>query len=471
MVSGTSYTLYPGISQILDGSESTDVDKQPLNYLWEVTSTPNDSAVYTLTDSTTKVSTFSALTTGNYAVTLSITDEYNLTDSQTIDILVANNPPVAVAGAGATRYPGVQYTLSGSATDDDPDGTDSLTYNWSVVSAPGADGTYTLSGAATPTPTFVTDYYAAGAASYTTPSYIGSYTLRLTVTDEYGLTDTDDVTITVANLPPTASMSSSVPTPAVNNSTTLDCSSSSDPDSDRRQSATGDLHYSWSVIDSPVGSQWQWDTEGYGTNTDFIPAPVTTQTVDFTPNNVGNNNGEGVYTVRLTVTDEYGSTDTDTVVIPTSGNTAPALSAIDNIVSVTGDTRHGAGTNDVVDAADGTKDNDGPYRDNDAQAGESDASDTFSLNASDSITNTDNDTLTYTWTFGGFAGTIDIFVEGSLRTLGPGEVIATGGDSILTLAPNGAATPDGTADFSVTVKVSDGQTSKDDTAVMWFDLY
>ena len=50
-------------------------------------------------------------------------------------------------------------------------------------------------------------------------------------------------------------------------------------------------------------------------------------------------------------------------------------------------------------------------------------------------------------------------------------MINTNTDSILTLAPEGVATPDGTADFSITVKVSDGEVARDDTAVIWFDLY
>jgi len=347
------------------------------------------------------------------------------------------SPSALLSGNSFTLYPGISQTMDARQSSD-PDGDDSLSYSWEVISAA---GTYTLSDASSQTPSFVSDYYAAGAASYTTPAYIGGYTLRLTVTDEYGLTDTSDVAVTVANLPPTASMSSSVPNPAVLNPTTLDCSSSSDPDPDRRQSASGDLHYSWSVIDSPVGSQWQWNADGYSTVTPFDPSPATIQTVDFYPND------DGVYTVRLTVTDEYGSTDTQTEIIPTSSNSAPALDVITNIVSSSG-----------VLLGSGTLGN--PFNDDD---------DTFSLDAAYPLGNGDDDTLTYTWTFDGFAGTIDLIVEGTSRTLNPGEVISTGEDSILTLAPDGAATPDGTADFSITITVSDA--SLDDTAVIWFDLY
>jgi len=346
------------------------------------------------------------------------------------------SPSALLSGNSFTLYPGISQTMDARQSSD-PDGDDSLSYSWEVISAA---GTYTLSGAATPTPTFVTDYYAAGAASYTTPAYIGSYTLRLTVTDEYGLTDTSDVAVTVANLAPTANIIR-LTDPAPGTSVNLDGNTSSDPDPDKRN----DLNYSWSsVIDHPIGSSWTW-----------VP---DTQTPDFTPGTAGLNGGHGVYTVRLTVTDEYGRTDTQTEIIPTSGNTEPAFGAI--IVAVAPDTLLGTGTN--VD----------PYHDNDLATPPDDNNDTFSLDASTNITNTDDDTLIYTWTFDDIDSDIDLFVEGegSSRNLRSGDVINTNDDGVLTVAPDGAATPDGTVDFSITITVSDG--AEDATApAIWFDLY
>ncbi|MDA3939978.1 MAG: hypothetical protein PF693_11845 [Spirochaetia bacterium] len=290
----------------------------------------------------------------------------------------------------------------------------------SVVSAPGAVGTYFFTDTTTQTPTFVTEYYTDGGTSFTTPAYMGNYTLRLTVTDEYGLTNTDDVVITIANLAPNANLVDSGIPPAPESPVSLNGSSSTDSNFDRRQTVSDFNNFFWAVVDSPNGSDWQWNLEGY-VITNFSAPDLVTKNVNFSPRNSGSNAGEGVYTVNLTVTDEYGSSNTETIIIPTSGNTAPALSTLADIVSVEGN--NGTGT-------DGD-----PFYDDDT-SGTDDTNDTFTLNASTSITNTDDDTLEYSWV-------------------------------IVNLT--GSTYPDLTQDLSITVTVSDADL--DDTADIWFDLY
>jgi PKD repeat protein len=98
----------------------------------------------------------------------------------------ANQPPVAVATATPTTGAApLQVSFNGSGSSD-PDG-ETLSYAWDLD----GDGAFDDSTAANPTHTYTTS---------------GSYTASLRVTDNQGASDTDQVTITVGNTPPTAVM-------------------------------------------------------------------------------------------------------------------------------------------------------------------------------------------------------------------------------------------------------------------------
>ena len=97
----------------------------------------------------------------------------------------ANQPPVAVATATPTTGAApLTVTFDGSGSSD-PDPGDTLTYAWDLD----GDGAFDDSTAAQPTYTYTTT---------------GSYTASLRVTDSHGASDTDSVTISVGNTPPTA---------------------------------------------------------------------------------------------------------------------------------------------------------------------------------------------------------------------------------------------------------------------------
>ena len=103
----------------------------------------------------------------------------------------ANRPPIANAGAHQTVGVGSTVVLDGSLSND-PDGGDSLTYQWTFFSQP-ANSAAVLSGANTVSPSFVTDVP-------------GTFTVQLQVTDTHGATSApSSVTITanVLNHPPT----------------------------------------------------------------------------------------------------------------------------------------------------------------------------------------------------------------------------------------------------------------------------
>jgi glucose/arabinose dehydrogenase len=105
-----------------------------------------------------------------------------------ISYTAANNPPTAVMSANPTSGPApltVSFSGSGSS---DPDPGTTLTYAWDL------DGDGAFDDATGPT------------ASWTYQN--GVYTPALRVTDNRGASDTDSVTITAGNTPPTATISS-----------------------------------------------------------------------------------------------------------------------------------------------------------------------------------------------------------------------------------------------------------------------
>jgi len=98
-----------------------------------------------------------------------------------------NSPPTANVGPDQTVQTGDKVQLDGSGSSD-PDG-DSLSYSWSFTSKP-AGSAAVLSDPSIVNPTFV-------------PDAVGDYVLELVVEDDYGGSDTDQVTIT-AHAPPIA---------------------------------------------------------------------------------------------------------------------------------------------------------------------------------------------------------------------------------------------------------------------------
>ena len=122
-------------------------------------------------------STGSLISSKTYTISCSGTSGY-AQDSVTVAVNAQlNNPPVANAGLDKETYETESIVLQGSGTD--PDG-DEITYSWSCTG-----GTLSSSSIAQPL------YYAPSVSSETT------YTCTLTVTDPYGLSDSDSMNILV----------------------------------------------------------------------------------------------------------------------------------------------------------------------------------------------------------------------------------------------------------------------------------
>ena len=244
----------------LDGSASTDSDGNIVNYVW----TENGSEI------ATGVSPVFDFAVGSHTITLTVTDDDGATGNDEVIVVVnspANQSPTANAGADQTVVDtdgsgSEEITLDGSASTD-TDGT-IVTYAWTQ------DGTQIATGV-NPTITLPT----------------GNQNITLTVTDDNGATDTDEVTITIntpANESPVANAGADQTVTDTDNSgseeVTLNGSASADNDGTI-------VSYIWTENGTQVAS---------GAN------PTVGIAV-------------GSHTITLTVTDDDGATNSDEVVV------------------------------------------------------------------------------------------------------------------------------------------------------------
>jgi PKD repeat protein len=166
---GTDQSVTAGTWVDLDGSGSSD-------------NVGIESYVWTFVDGTARTlhgdsPSYRFDNAGDFVITLEVTDGAGLTDTDTVTIHVTgqNMAPNANAGLDQTVNAGDTVTFDGSQSMDDG-GLAHLNFTWHIT-----DTTIYLYGAS---PTHVFDE-------------AGEYTVTLTVRDEGGLTDTDNVVITV----------------------------------------------------------------------------------------------------------------------------------------------------------------------------------------------------------------------------------------------------------------------------------
>jgi hypothetical protein len=214
----------------LDGSGSSDANGDQLTYQWSLISRPEGSQA-TLSDPAAVWPTFVADKHGVYVAQLTVNDGFGGQDTATVTISFENIAPVAAAGDDIpVKFYNTKVTLDGSQSYDDNG--DDLTYTWSFTFKP--EGSLaTLEGADTATPSFVVDKH-------------GDYIVQLTVSDGFGGTDSDTVTVSFENLPPVADAGTGGTFP-VGQTVNLNGSGSTDPNDDP-------LTYTWSLISQPAGS-------------------------------------------------------------------------------------------------------------------------------------------------------------------------------------------------------------------------
>jgi hypothetical protein len=283
---GINQNVVLGSTVTLDGTNSTDANRDQLSFRWVMMSKPTNSAAL-LANATSAKPTFLADVLGTYVITLIVND--GKVDSTivatTVTVSSANVAPVANAGTAQNVVLG-PVTLDGSASSD-ANG-DIINYKWTLLNKPTAS-TAALTGDTTAKPTFSADK-------------AGIYVIGLVVND--GKLSSAPVTVSItaaaANLAPVANAGANQN--VVLGTITLDGSTSADANGDT-------INYKWSLISKPTGSNASLTGD-------------TTAKPTFSADRVG------IYVASLVVNDgKLDSTVVTTTVTASSANVAPVASA------------------------------------------------------------------------------------------------------------------------------------------------
>ncbi|HSF14476.1 MAG TPA: PKD domain-containing protein [Vicinamibacteria bacterium] len=288
----------------LDGSDSFDVDGDPLTFSWSLTVRPPASGA-TLSDPTAVNPTFQADEPGDYIAQLIVNDGTEDSAPDTVMITTELPRPVADAGPDQTVSLGDTVTLDGSGSSDPAGG--NLTYSWSFTTRPAGSGA-TLSDPTAEMPTFVADEP-------------GDYVAQLIVNNGVLDSAADTVIVTTSNTAPVADAGPDQ-TVLVGDRVQLDGSGSSDADMDP-------LTFSWSLTMRPDGS----------TATLSDPAAIDpTFEAD----------AEGTYLVQLIVNDGMRDSVPDTVAIEATNRPPIANAAASSTTVLVGETVEldGSGSSD-----------------------------------------------------------------------------------------------------------------------------
>jgi len=279
---GSDQSALVGQTVVLDGTSSSDVDGDDLDYQWSVISIPAGSSA-TLSDVSSAMPSINIDLAGNYTLQLIVNDGALDSAPDTIVISTDNTPPIANAGADQSPFVLNTVQLDGSASSD-VDG-DALSYQWSLTSKP-AGSLATLSDSSAVMPQFNVDV-------------AGTYVAQLIVNDGTADSSPDTVLISTQNSAPLANAGSDQRA-NLNDLITLDGSASSDVDGDN-------LTYLWSLLAKPLGSIAVLD-DNSAVNSQFV--------LDVAGN----------YSLQLVVNDGQVNSAPDVVLVATN-NTRPVANA------------------------------------------------------------------------------------------------------------------------------------------------
>lgn len=272
------YTADEGTAILFDASGSTDPDGHALEYAWDFDNDGNWDTGWSPDPTVTHTWCDDYTGTVRLIVKEQATDE-QLTDTDHTSVTVTNVAPTVNAGPDQTVNEGDTVQFDGSFTDP---GCDTWTYDWDF----GDDNT--ASGSLFPEHVYGDN---------------GVYIATLTVTDDDGGVDMDDLTVTVNNVAPTIE-ADSVEQPnsqfILPNVHTLDFEArATDPGSD-------DLTFVWNWDDATSDIAIYYND---GVAPDPYPSPeVNPMDVTDTVSHVYMAPGD--YTITLTVTDDDGGSDT-----------------------------------------------------------------------------------------------------------------------------------------------------------------
>ncbi len=279
--------LLPVDSTQLNGAGSNDPDGMIVTYNWTRISGPTQ---YTISNSAIANPKLTGLVVGTYQFQLTVIDNYGASGRDTVQITVGTSvpqPPISNAGIDIVVFlptDSVQLNGAGSV---DTDGT--ITgYQWNRISGPTQ---YTITDSTIVNPKI---------KNLTT----GNYLFELKVTDNSGLTDRDSILIIVNPVPNQVPVSNAGPDTTISfpgNSTQLDGSLSYDTDGSV-------VTYRWARITGPAS---------FSIDDSTVVNPIIS------------NLSPGTYTVQLTVTDNEGAIDRDSVriVVDPPPNQIPVANA------------------------------------------------------------------------------------------------------------------------------------------------
>ncbi|MHA2432510.1 MAG: PKD domain-containing protein [Candidatus Thorarchaeota archaeon] len=162
---GLDREVYRNTEVEFDGSKSYDSDGMIVSYAWDF----GDGSV-----ASTAQPRHTFTQTGEFTVSLTVTDDDSESGVATVTVVVVNQPPNANAGLDQSVFTGTNVRFQATPGSFDPDGT-IVSYDWNFMD--GSTGT--------------------GEAPLHAYGVAGTYYVTLTVTDNDGGVDTDTVVITV----------------------------------------------------------------------------------------------------------------------------------------------------------------------------------------------------------------------------------------------------------------------------------
>jgi hypothetical protein len=232
---GVFQSVTIGSVVILDGTASSDANRDTLTYRWAMGTVPPGSAA-ALSSTASPNPRFVADVGGLYSIILVVNDGKSDSLSSVVTVYAApvtvNAAPVANAGLAQNVSLSSTVTLDGTASSDANN--DFLTYKWALITKP-TGSTTTLLGATTAKPTFRADVS-------------GTYVASLLVND--GKVDSPaaatTVTVSGANSDPIANAGVNQNV-VVGTAVTLDGTNSSDANRDP-------LTHRWVIMSKPTGS-------------------------------------------------------------------------------------------------------------------------------------------------------------------------------------------------------------------------
>ncbi|MDF2187501.1 PKD domain-containing protein [Paraflavitalea sp. CAU 1676] len=284
----------PTNSVTLDGSNSKDPDGKLNGFSWTKVTGPPD---FTIASPNAAKTDVTGLVEGVYTFKLTVMDNLWIPATDIVQVTVVkgsgNAAPVAKAGNDITlTLPANNTTLNGLGSTD-PNGNNTIaSYKWTWVSGPSQ---YTLADA--------------NAGSTALSNLVaGTYVFSLTVTDNGGLSHSDQIQVIVnpappVNQAPVANAGTDIFITLPTNNTTLNGSASSDPDGNNTIAT-----YKWAQLNGPA---------------QFTLANANAASTGLS------NLVEGTYTFELTVTDNGGLSHKDAVVVTVKPkpNQAPVANA------------------------------------------------------------------------------------------------------------------------------------------------